>query len=341
MLRLAIIADDLTGALDAAAPFAGVPGGVVVATRSEALGEALARNAGVVAVSTRSREIGADEARLGVARVLDALPPEVRRFKKVDSRLKGNVAAELAPFGVRRLLVAPAIPEFGRIVRGGALQGFGVDDPIAIAPLLGPAARHADVPDTEAPADMLAALDRAGDDAVLVGARGLATALAARLGVAVGRRAVLPRPICIAVGSTDPITLGQVARLRQALPGLGYRAAPSGVLSARPGAMTATVTLLQMTPGEAAGAAGEAARRFAEGASPWLRAARTMLLTGGATAEACLDALGIEVLSIRGEVLPGLPVSDAGEWAVVTKSGGFGTPDTLLRLTGYPAAAEA
>ena len=39
--RLAIIADDLTGALDSAAPFAGIDGGVVVATHLMALPAAL------------------------------------------------------------------------------------------------------------------------------------------------------------------------------------------------------------------------------------------------------------------------------------------------------------
>ena len=54
---LAIIADDLTGALDTAAPFAASPRGVAVASRPGALAAALAADADVVAVSTRSREI--------------------------------------------------------------------------------------------------------------------------------------------------------------------------------------------------------------------------------------------------------------------------------------------
>ena len=156
-LRLAIVADDLTGALDSAAAFAAVPGGVAVATGPAALASALAAGPGVVAVSTGSREIAADAARDRVARVLSALPPGVRVFKKIDSRLKGNIAAELSALP-GALLAAPAIPEFGRIVQAGRLSGFGVDLPLDVAAALGAEAARATIPDTVDAAGMAAAL---------------------------------------------------------------------------------------------------------------------------------------------------------------------------------------
>ena len=112
---LAIVADDLTGALDAAAPFARIAGGVLAATGPDALGPALAAEPAVLAVSTRSREVSAATARDRVAQVLAALPVGTRIVKKIDSRLKGHVAAELSALEFRRMLVAPAIPDFGRI----------------------------------------------------------------------------------------------------------------------------------------------------------------------------------------------------------------------------------
>lgn len=335
---LAIIADDLTGALDTAAPLSSIAGGVVVATAPEGLSAALAASPGVVAVSTRSREVPGAEARDRVARVLRALPPGVRVVKKIDSRLKGNIAAELEAFGDRVLVALPAIPDFGRIVRDGALQGFGVDVPIPVRPMLGRSGPAANVPDTLEQVDIVSAVDQAPAGAVLVGARGLAQALAETLGVRPAHPyPVLPAPACFAVGSTDPITMEQVGRLRGAVPEIAYVAAPSGRVPA-PDAGSAAVTLVQATPGEEA-AANVVAQEFAEGLRPYLLAARSVLLTGGATAEAALDALGISVLTVAGEACPGMPACRAGDLVIVTKSGGFGEPDALVRLAPRGASA--
>ena len=95
MPELAIIADDLTGALDAAAPFAMRGIHAVVALSADALPEAIATGAAVVGVSTDSREVSEEQARENTRTAVAALPPGTRLFKKVDSRLKGNIAAEL------------------------------------------------------------------------------------------------------------------------------------------------------------------------------------------------------------------------------------------------------
>lgn len=329
-LRLAIIADDLTGALDAAAAFAGPSARVRVAVRPGALPAALI-GADVVAVSTNSRELEPGEAMRAVAGVLAALPPGVRLFKKVDSRLKGNIAAELAAFGPVPLLMVPALPEFGRVVRDGAVAGHGVAQPIDIAAMLG--ALRAEVPDVETPDQMRIAVAGA-EGALIVGARGAAIALAAEMRMQGAVPAFPGLPMVICVGSTDPITLAQVEHLRTHAT-LRYIAAPDGVVRATP---AEGVTLVQAVPG--AGATGEAvARALAETIAPLAKAAKTLVLTGGATAEAVLDRLGIEVLDLQGDLLPGLPLSHAGPWQIVTKSGGFGENQTLTLLaTGAMAA---
>lgn len=335
MARLVLIADDLTGALDGAAPFAAVSGGVAVAASVAYLPAALATGAAVVAVSTRSREAGADRARDRVAQVRAALPPGARLFKKIDSRLKGPIAAELSCLD-GPLLVAPAIPDFGRTVSAGAVRGFGVDRPLPVAPVLGAAAARAVVPDTETAADMDAALRAAPDDAVLVGARGLAQALAAAWGLApVTLDAALPAPACFVVGSTDPITRAQVAALAGTATLIE---APGGRLPPPPPRLSrATVLCTALAQDDA----GRVAAAFAGGAAPWVAAARGVLLTGGATAEAVLDRLGAGVLRLLGEALPGLPVARAGGRVYVTKSGGFGAPDALRRLLPADGLATA
>lgn len=136
-MRLCIIADDLTGALDAAAPFAGRGLCVRVALDPGATAMVVAQNPDVMAVSTRSRDGDEDAARAAMAQVLAALPPGPQLMKKVDSRLKGHVAAELAVLAPPAMLVAPAIPDFGRITRDGQVRGFGVATPIDIRDRLG------------------------------------------------------------------------------------------------------------------------------------------------------------------------------------------------------------
>ena len=329
---LCIIADDLTGAFDAAAPFAGRGLATAVALHPGAMEEALATGATVVAVSTRSREIAEDRAAALVAAVAAALPAEARIFKKIDSRLKGHVAAELAALAPRAMLVAPAIPDFGRVVKDGAVTGFGVDAPIPVAPVLGGLA--AQVPDTASAEEMRAALAAAPEDALLVGARGLAEALAVRM---TGREAAeAPHPragrALMVVGSRDPITLAQVAALRAA--GADWRGAPNGRLEDR--RPVQALTLVQAMPGPAGAAGAEVAQALAEGVHPALTdGAEAIFLTGGATAEAVMQAMGLDVLRLAGEVLPGVPLGHAADGrAVIVKSGGFGGGDTLTRLAG-------
>ncbi|GAB5376845.1 MAG: four-carbon acid sugar kinase family protein [Acuticoccus sp.] len=331
---LAIIADDLTGALDTAAPFAASPRGVAVASRPDALAGALAAGTDVVAVSTRSREVAPVAAREAVEAVLAALPDGIRVLKKVDSRLKGNIVAELAPFAPRRLLAAPAIPEFGRVVRGGMLCGFGIDTPIDVRGRLGPHVDAALVPDTVTQGDLARALAAAGEDTVLVGARGLSTALADAAGLGAPCPAgALAHPLAIVVGSTDPITTAQVARLGAEAAGVPIVDAPAGRVPTPGKGAPPPVTLLRIAPDAGGGEAGATvAARFAAGAVPWIKRVRALILTGGATAEAVLDALDLSVFALRGEALPGMPLIAAGAWQAVTKSGGFGEADALVRL---------
>ena len=330
---LCIIADDLTGAFDAAAPFAGRGLTVTVALEPAALPEALDQGAEVLAISTQSREIPAAEAAAAVARVAAQLPAGARLFKKVDSRLKGNVAAEVAALaaGGAPLLVAPAIPDFGRMVQGGAVTGFGVAEPIPIAAVLGDLAARALLPDTQSAEDLHAALKAAPEGALLVGARGLAEALAVQM---TGRaQAVAPQPrarrVLMVVGSRDPITLAQVAALRAQ--GADWRGAPNGVLAER--APVAGLTLVQALPGATVCSGAEVAQALAGSVHPALTAAaEAIFLTGGATAEAVMRVMGLRVLRLEGEVLPGVPLARAGAQAVIVKSGGFGGDDTLTRL---------
>ena len=111
-MTLTIIADDLTGACDTGCLFAGpAPVGVIAEP-------ALARSdAGVVAVDTESRALAADDAGSRIHATVSRLGPRLHAgplFKKIDSTLRGPLAAELAALldsgDWDGALVCPAFP---------------------------------------------------------------------------------------------------------------------------------------------------------------------------------------------------------------------------------------
>jgi uncharacterized protein YgbK (DUF1537 family) len=332
---LVILADDLTGTLDAAAPFAGRRLRTEIALAPSAIPDAIAGNPDVLSINVETREIGAHAAQAAMRVVLEALPADVLLFKKIDSRLKGHIAAELDVLTFTKALVAPAIPDFGRLVTSGHVCGFGVDVPIAVRDRLGRHAADALIPDTASPEDLSLQLDRALEDGcdLLVGARGLADALARRMtGNAPLRPVEVPAGAALfVIGSRDPITLAQIALLRQEH-GPAYHPAPNGQLS-QEGGDDATITLVQAVSGDVEMASPDVARHLAESIFPGLvQPAMTLILSGGATAEAVLERMDIRRFQLLGECMPGLGIAFANGHCIIAKSGGFGPPDTLSAI---------
>ncbi|MGH6762627.1 MAG: four-carbon acid sugar kinase family protein [Phyllobacterium sp.] len=332
---LAIIADDLTGALDTAAPFAGRGLFTEVALTVEAIPEAMSRKPKVLSINTGSREMDADAARKATAAALSFLPPDTLLFKKIDSRLKGHIAAELDITPFHSALVAPAIPDFGRIVKAGHVEGFGVAAPISIVEVLGTHASLATIPDTGSQDEMrdwLEASQKSGVD-LLVGARGLAEALAQQMSHRASALAadIPDGPGLFIIGSSDPITLAQIDKLRASFQ-LCYLPAPNGHV-VEPSSNDRTITLVQATPGDEPCAPPEVSRRLADSIYPALtEAAATLVLSGGATAEAVLRRMGISRFRLLGECLPGLGLAHANGHCIIAKSGGFGQPGTLREI---------
>lgn len=339
-LQAVLIADDLTGSLDSIAPFAALGLNCLALVAPDALDLVLDLSPDVVSVNLGTRELAPDIARAraeaSCLAFKDVAGPETIWFKKIDSRLKGPISAEIAGIAkalpLSRVLLCPAIPELGRMVTQGNLWGSGVIRPLPVAATVD-ADQPCDVPDATSDADLDRLLRDVIPGTLLAGPRGLAAALARRLcpdrQPAPAR--IRPGPMGFAVGSRDPVTLAQVAMLRAA-GGPVWFPAPDGQVS--------DVTeqgpfLIQATPGP--GAASErVAARLAEGVLRSLPGLRTLVLSGGETAAAVLDAAGVRVLNVAGEVLPGLPLCrslDRPDFPdLVTKSGGFGPPDTLVRL---------
>ncbi|MFO7647756.1 nucleotide-binding domain containing protein, partial [Halomonas campaniensis] len=138
-----------------------------------------------------------------------------------------------------------------------------------------------------------------------------------------------------ALGSRSPRAAEQLARLRQASPGLAVvealglgtvePAAEEGGLVVVPGAGQASAEAVAAAMGE----------RVAGRVAAWPAGAGLLLLTGGDTAMAALQRLGVASIEVVAEWAPGVPLGRLeGDPArpVITKAGGFGEPDLLAAL---------
>lgn len=244
-------------------------------------------------------------------------------FKKIDSTLRGHVAAELAAvrpvLGKRPVLFAPAFPAQGRIVRDAKLHVNGKPSSGDLRALLSKAGLPATHFAAPSPASLRAAMrtgarafvcDAASDAdldriarsglalrprPLFVGSAGLARALARRL----PRRrpapgpALSPRPVVTVVGSASPVSALQARRLARD---------PANILERMDW------------------------QRGQYDAAPRVH----YVLTGGETARAVLGARNIRALRLLGEVEPGVPFGMAPDGTLVcTKAGAFGRPGTL------------
>lgn len=335
--RWGMIADDLTGACDAAAAFAtqGFETRVLLEPGSEVVKEAE-----LTVVSTESRDDAADDA---AKKAADACRWMRERnisvlFKKIDSVLRGNIEAEVAAVmsacGFGSAVLTPAFPAMGRTVRQGALHVFGRQ------PEYGPdletmflSQGGVSVEDAETDDDLAAIAEAAlARDPVplLAGSGGLAGPVARTLARRCGKPApddasgapfstAAPRsslPIWLVIGSRHPSTMAQLAYLE----GKGlFSGADELVLLRVP---------LEAFDENAVRPAAEAVRRGMVGA---------LVLSGGDTARLLCSVLAADAIQLGGEVLPGIPWGrleggPADGTIVVTKSGGFGGPDVLLRV---------
>ncbi|NPV09581.1 MAG: hypothetical protein HPY83_16680 [Anaerolineae bacterium] len=179
-----------------------------------------------------------------------------------------------------------------------------------------------------------------------VGSAGLAGALAREMGFChrVGEPAGIHRGYVLVCGSAHPASRRQVMRLTREVGIEAWTVGP-GVSASLPlslrEAYSRTGLVALMAPperllGDEAGFLQDALAQAASQAVQELDA-RGIFVTGGQTLLAVLKALDVEELSPESEVAPGLVLSwaeaDGGRrLQVISKAGGFGEEDVLLRL---------
>ena len=191
-------------------------------------------------------------------------------------------------------------------------------------------------------------------EVLAVGSDGLAAGLASLAGSAgppVRLAGGEGRIVLFALGSRAGTTAEQAERLLAASPDTPVVEAPAGVLDVEAVVRTADCArvVVVRVPPSPRGEPGAVVHAFAAGVrtaverlgGPGRLAA--LVATGGDTVEAILDALGVAVLDVLGEFRPGIPVSRAvtggDELTLVSKAGGFGTPDLFAEIVAESAGS--
>jgi 4-hydroxythreonine-4-phosphate dehydrogenase len=180
-------------------------------------------------------------------------------------------------------------------------------------------------------------------DVLLVGTAGLAAQLAPPAQTERAAEAVVGHRALLAIGSLAPAALGQVSTLVSAgIAHVPVPAAPSG--SGRHARELLRSGHVLLTPDPAIGRADPhaVARMLGDAVSEGVDEADLLVQSGGHTAQAVLDRLGVPLLEIVAELEPGVVASrmPGRPQLVVTKAGAFGDAAALLRLLHLPTTAS-
>jgi uncharacterized protein YgbK (DUF1537 family) len=349
---LTILADDLTGACDTGAMFTGRgPVCVTVFPQARAAGD-------VAVIDSESRALDEARARARVRAAVRESPAAGGWFKKIDSTLRGAVADEVDELiqasGAPGAVLCPAFPAQGRTLVGRILRVHGT--PVQQTALAGdPDFRLGD-------ADVVAALRsrverpvgwcsrgelgrggmRVAPGAILV----CDAATDADLAAIVASVLALPAPPILAGAAGLARALARHLGLLGAAPRLPERARWLIVAGTRHPATSAQVEALRPHGVRVLRSPAEPQADRAAVAADLARQTRKVLehepidavaVTGGDTAVALCRELEVERLELLGAPEPGLALGrlrwgNDRELTLLTKAGGFGPPDLLLRL---------
>jgi uncharacterized protein YgbK (DUF1537 family) len=399
-MELLIVADDLTGAADAAVPFASTRDTVVLVRPGASW-----PSAEVLAINTESRYLDERSARRSVGEIVARATRQgsFRVFKKIDSLMRGNVGVEIAatlealsrPDRPVLAIVAPAFPRTGRTTINGSVHVEGTADSSNIyigKVLTSVGLSHALVSrddwtdaaslsevfqkvlaaridtvivDARSDLELSAIVDAAGslgEQALLVGSGGIAGRLAASMGEEVS--APVPAPAVlrrkseqkapgnalVVIGSYAPTSDAQLAELVRTgfeHVHLDHAARTSDSVTID---VSSTIVALRkalshgravLTPDPTAPLDKKQAKTIAAALGTTVQAIQadvsSIVISGGETAYSILEHLGVPVLNIRGEILPGIVAAEMPglKQPFVTKSGAFGDVHALTSVVEY------
>jgi uncharacterized protein YgbK (DUF1537 family) len=355
---LLVVADDLTGACDAAVAFTSITRDVRVH-----LGINDLTATGFRAVSTNTRDSPLSAVQSSLLSVSAHLPPDSEVFKKIDSAFRGNTIAEIAAsvraFPADLVVLAPAYPALGRIVHHGALHihlhiqapkpstrpiaaelkehgcdTITVSSDTSAESLAKQMQRALQQPRTLVLCDAstqahLEAVVRAAHSlrvrTLWIGSGGLAHALAKQWPPLTPQAGppLTPGDTLFFIGSDHPVTRGQITHLRR-MSGIAATVCTTA-------STTSGNRIFQL-------ARGDSIEDLQRATTPLQPAdVACLFMTGGDTASLVCNALGITSLQLLAEFAPGVPLARAegGRFhgvPVILKSGGFGERTLLCRI---------
>jgi uncharacterized protein YgbK (DUF1537 family) len=385
-MHAGIIADDLTGAADTGVQLVRAGYRTAVAFRGVPLPPA--EDLDAVALDTDSRAMPAGFAAKRVLEAGRAVRDARLVYKKLDSTLRGPVAAELVAAleatGRDRAVVAPAFPSAGRSTVDGVQLVHGVpvheteakDDPRTpvreghVPTLLAtsfPYVRSLSVEDLTDPMTVQRTLedarcvvaDATRDEDLEVVVRAVPdpskVLWAGSAGLAFALGSVYPGPhagtapaapahrVLVVVGSLSEVARGQLRSLAEeygcaTVPVAGRFGVNEEALEAARVALSGSVcAAVHSTEDREASGAGSFVEALAEVVAGLSEEELfdALVLTGGETAVGVARRLGAVGIRLEKEVEPGIPTGSLigpSPYRVVTKAGGFGELDTLVKV---------
>ena len=392
-MRIAIVADDLTGAMDSGAQLARAGYRTAVAFRGSAIPPAPDLDA--VAGDTDSRHLDPGSARERVREAARHFGEAGIFYKKLDSTLRGQIVAELEATleesGRSTCVIAPAFPSTGRttvegvqLVNGKPLHETQfAEDPVtpvreANLPTLLDAGGLEDVAtlsigdledldvvreildnhrwvvaDATKDTHLKALVEVVPDpsEVLWAGSAGLVVALGEVYPgpgdgeLSVDRPAMGTRVLTV-IGSTNPTVRDQLRRLDEEssvepVPLRSNKILSGGAVKSaletcreflnKGSSVALYSTDEEILEGETGRIVGMLAEVVVELSEDDLFDA--LVLTGGDTAVHVARGLGARGILLGGEIEPGVPLGTLigdNPYRVITKAGGFGTPETLL-----------
>jgi uncharacterized protein YgbK (DUF1537 family) len=377
MHRMLVLADDLTGTLEVGAKFA-VTGPRVIATTNLRFPFNQAQEEAVLVIDTETRHISPELAGQRVFELGRAASKAGFRYvyKKTDSTLRGNIAAEIKglcdAFPDSPLLYVPAYPKMGRTVRAGILcvNGIPVTDTSFARDGLNPVSESyiprllsakctqrvvstsagnlalrpsagIYVCDGETDTDLKVAARRFVQSAsfrLAAGPAGFVDHLAPLLDLSRTTPPRLPmlRRVLVVNGSRSEVSIGQIQHASRQ----GWTKRSGDELAntnEEPGWMILDQPAGNCNPVDFA-------RRLSMTVKSILSREEfeAIVVFGGDTAYAILDAFGITGLYPTGEVQEGVPISTMprkpavlkgnAPFCLISKAGGFGPVDVLCQI---------
>lgn len=374
-MRIAVIADDLTGALDTGVQFTQWGFTAQLTDTPEH------STAEVTIINTDTRNKTSEIAYHVTYNVAEKLDQHGIIYKKIDSTLRGNPGSELQAImdatGETNAILTPTHPPTQRRVKDGHL--YIADNPITeteyiheyrkktsyipeildLKQIVHTIKTPENIPpegitivDSETERDLLQIA--AQRTRVMAGSAGLANALCQTLRD--------PPPVLTIIGSmrtetrtqaeqlkrrvgVATISLDTIEALNQAPQHETLRRAKVALNLGEDVMLTSTPTIdiiektrqeaerLNMPPDELEIRITTALADTAETLLDYTLSG--IIITGGATALAITERLGIKNIQILDEVQPGVPVLKLDRLTAVTKAGGFGQADALIQATQY------